>query len=116
MKFIATLIVTALSILLAAELIPGIEITSFWKALIAALLLGVINVTIKPILVILTFPITLLTLGLFYFVLNGFFFAFVAALIDGFEVNSILSAVLGALFVALVSAVGSNMIKGAEGK
>lgn len=107
MKFIVRIIVTALAILLATELLPGIEVDSLTTLILSALLLSVVNVTIKPVLVILTLPITILTLGVFYFILNAFFFSFVATLIDGFEVESLGVALVGSLIVSVVTAVAT---------
>lgn len=105
MSFILRTIVTTLAILLTAELLPGIEVANFTTALIAAFLLGLVNATLKPVLVILTLPITILTLGLFYFIINALFFQFVAALVSGFEVESLGAALIGSLLVSLVTAI-----------
>lgn len=91
-----------LAILLVAELVPGIEVNNFTTALVSAFLLSLINISIKPILVILTFPITVLTLGLFYFIINAFFFSFVASIVSGLEVESLGVALIGSLVVSIV--------------
>ena len=82
---------------------PGIHIVSFPALAVAALMLGLINALVKPILVLLTLPITIVTLGLFYFVVNGLTFALTAALVPGFNIDSFWWAILGALVVSLFS-------------
>ena len=115
MKVIFKWIISALSILLAAYALPklglpGIVVDSFYTALIVALVLGLLNLTLKPILVILTLPINLITLGLFTLVINGFLFWFVATIVSGFHVDGFLGAIVGALFVSLVSTIGHKLV------
>lgn len=114
MRLLASLIIVALSLLLAEEIVAGVEISNVQTALIAAFALSVLNATVKPIFVVLTLPITILTLGLFYFVLNGLFFALVAVFIDGFTVEGLIPAVLGALIVSIASTVGNNLLYSAQ--
>ena len=87
----------------AASIVPGIAVDGIVPALAAAVLLGLINAFVRPVLLILTLPITLLTLGLFLFVLNGFCFWLVAWLVKGFHVAGFGSALLGSLVVSVVS-------------
>ena len=94
---------SALGFLLMAEVVPGIEVASLWTALVLALMWGLISITIKPVLLILTLPFNLLTFGLFTFVLNGLLLWFLGSIIDGFQVAGFLSDFLGALFLSLVS-------------
>jgi len=84
-------------------MVPGIYVGSWAALLVAALVLGFANAVLRPLLVILTLPITVLTLGLFYLVVNGAVFALAAALVPGFRVASLGSAVVGALVVSVVS-------------
>ena len=100
MRIIVKWFIVALSLLLAAYLVPGIAVTSFYTALIVAVLLGVVNIVLKPILVVLTLPINLLTLGLFTFVINGFLFWFLSTIVKGFSVEGFLAALLGSLVVS----------------
>ena len=97
------LLVVVLALLLVAEFVPGIEVEGFYTALIVAIILGLLNITIKPILFVLTLPITLLTFGLFSFVLNGLIFWFVASFVEGFSVDGFVPAFIGALIVTLCS-------------
>ncbi len=96
-------LVTTIAILVAAYIIPGIRIDSLGAALVGAAILGILNAVLRPILVILTFPITLITLGLFLFVLNALIFLLAGSLLDGFNVRSFWSALLGSLVVSIVS-------------
>lgn len=95
--------VLAVAIWISAQVVPGITIRSVVDLVIAALVLGVVNAVIRPLLVILTLPITVLTLGLFYLVVNGLAFGLAAALVPGFEISSWTAAILGALLVSVVS-------------
>jgi len=113
MSIIYRLLFNTLGLLLIAEFIEGIEIDGFYAALIAALVLGVLNVFIRPVLFILTLPITILTLGLFTFVLNAFLFLFAASFLQGFAVSSFWYALLGSVLMSLISTIGSRFIAGA---
>jgi putative membrane protein len=103
MGFLVRVVVNTLAIVLAAKLVPGIEVDSVLAAVAAGLLLGLVNAVVRPVLVVLTFPITLVTLGLFLLILNGLCFWLVAAVVKGFHVSGFWSAVLGALVVSVVS-------------
>ena len=102
---------SALTLIAAGYLISGINIESFYIALITAVILGFVNAIIRPILVILTLPINILTLGLFVLIINAILFWFVASFIDGFEVASFWAAFLGAFFMSVVSWVTNVVIK-----
>lgn len=110
MRFITRLLIVVLAIMLVAYYVPGVSVDGFYTALIVALALGVINVTIKPLFVLLTLPLSLLTLGLFVFVINALMFWFVSSIIDGFEVSGFLAAFIGALIVSAVSFVGNKIV------
>lgn len=101
--FLVRALVNTMAIALAASVIPGVELDGVVPALAAGLLLGFINALIRPVLLILTLPITLVTLGLFILVVNGACFWFVAWLIDGFRVRGLWAALGGALVVSAVS-------------
>ena len=102
MGILIRIVINALAIVVAAKVIPGIELNSVLAAVAAGLVLGVVNGVIRPML-FLTFPLTLLTLGLFLFVLNGLCLWLTAALVNGFEIHGFGAAVFGALLVSLVS-------------
>ncbi len=102
--------IVALSLLLAAYLVPGIAVTSFYTALIVAALLGVVNIILKPILVVLTLPINILTLGLFTFVINGLLFWLLSTIVKGFYVEGFLAALLGSLVVSAISYISGELL------
>lgn len=112
MKFIVKLILIALAVLLLPSIVPGISVTGFYAAFIVAVLLAVINVTLKPILFVLTLPITIITLGLFAFVLNAFLLLFVASIVEGFSVAGFLPALVGSLIISVVSGAATHLLKG----
>ncbi len=103
MGFLLRIVANTLAIILAASVVPGIRVDSVLAALAAGLVLGLINAVVRPVLLVLTLPITLLTLGLFLFVLNGLCLWLVSAVVAGFHVSGFWSAVLGALIVSAVS-------------
>ena len=102
MGIITKILLTVLALLLVSRVVPGIEVESFYIALIVAVALGLINLVLKPILLILTLPINLLTLGLFTFVVNAGIFWFVSTFIDGFSVDGFVPAFIGAFIIAVV--------------
>ncbi len=110
MYTIARIFVSALALLVVARYLPGVTVDGLYTALIAALVLGILNVTIKPILVILTLPISILTLGLFMFVINAALFMFTASFIEGFAVSNFWVALLASLIVSVISALGNRFI------
>lgn len=101
--FVIHTVVLALAIWLTAQVVPGINIVSWTALAIAALVLGIVNAIVRPILLILTLPITVLTLGLFYLVVNGAAFGLAAALVPGFQIASWTAAILGALLTSVIS-------------
>ena len=93
-----------------AYLVPGIHVSSFWIALIAAVVIGLANMLIKPILVILTLPVTILTLGLFIFVINGILFWAVGHFLQGFEVKTLMAGIIGAFAYSVISWIFSAIV------
>lgn len=110
MKLISKLLLTTLTLLVVANYIPGIQIDGFYPALMAAVILGLLNLFVRPVLVLLTLPITILTIGLFVIVINAALFAFAASFIDGFTVSSFAYALLGSLIVSVVSTIGNRYL------
>ena len=100
----------ALALLAVAYLLPGINVDGFTSALIAALVLGLINTLIRPLLILLTLPITVLTLGLFILIINGLLFWFAGSVLRGFEVSGFWVGVMGALLYSILSSVFSLLI------
>ena len=91
--------------LLVAHLYPGVQVTSFTAALVAALVLGLFNALLRPLLVLLTLPVTIITLGLFLFVINALMFYFAASVLDGFQVSGFVAALIGSLIYSLCGVV-----------
>lgn len=103
-------VINAVALLLIAYLIPGFEVLSFYSALIAALVLGLVNALVRPFLLIITFPITIVTLGLFIFVVNALMIWLVSTMVKGFEVSGFVPALLVALLMWAVGMATSWLI------
>ena len=101
--FLARLLLNGIAIVVAAWLVPGVMLAGPVPAIIAGAILGLVNALVKPVLIILTLPFTLITLGLFLFVVNAICLALTAALVPGFSIEGFISAFLGALLVTVVS-------------
>lgn len=110
MKLLTHILLTALTLLLVSRIIPGIEVDNLYAAIVASLILGLLNLFVKPILVILTLPITILTLGFFMFVINASLFLFAASFIQGFRVDGFLTALIGSLVVSIVSSLAGKLL------
>lgn len=111
MSLILIWILNAVSLLIVAYVLPGITVASFGSALIAALVLGLLNTLVKPVLVLLTLPITIVTLGLFLLVLNALLFWFVGSILKGFQVDGFGWALLGALIYSIVAGLFSGLVR-----
>jgi len=104
MFLLIRLVINIVAILIISYLFPKvIRVDGLWSALIAAFLLGIVNAILRPILVLLTLPITIITLGLFLLVINGLMLWLVSALVKGFQVNGFWGAVLGSILISIVS-------------
>jgi putative membrane protein len=116
MRLIARWFLNALALLIVAYIFKdhGISITGVWAALKAALFLGIVNALIRPVVILLTLPLNILTLGLFTLVINAAFFGLTAWFIDGFEVTSFWAALFGAILLSIVSAVLSYLVRKIE--
>jgi putative membrane protein len=101
MKIVVRWPLLAAALLLVANLYPGVQVASFSSAMVAALVLGLLNALLRPILVLLTLPVTVLTLGLFLFVINALMFYFAASLLSGFNVTGFVAALIGSLLYSL---------------
>jgi putative membrane protein len=113
MRFLFRLLINVVAILIIAHIAPSlISVDGFLAALVAAILLGIVNTIIRPILVILTFPITLLSLGLFLLVINGLMLWLVSALVSGFHVNGFWGALFGSILISIVSWILSKFLPG----
>lgn len=109
--FLLTWLVTAIALIVTANIVPGFAVTSFGAALLAAVVIGLVNAIVKPILVILTLPLTIITLGLFLFVVNAITIWLAGVLTPGFDVRGLLPALLGSIVLTLVTS-GINFIVG----
>ena len=103
MRLFAVWLINALALLALPYLLPSIHVASFTTALAVAVVLGLINAVIRPVLVLLTLPATLLTLGLFIFVINGLMFLLAAWLLEGFVVDGIWAGVFGSMIYSVIS-------------
>lgn len=110
MKLLLRWILNAGALLLIARFIHGIELTGWYAALITAVVLGLVNAVLKPALIFLTLPVTLLTLGLFTLVINGFLFWFVGTVVEGFSVAWFFPAFWGALLMSVASWVVGSVL------
>lgn len=108
-SFLLTWILTAVALLLTAYIVPGISIASFSVAIIAAVVLGLINAIVKPLLIFFTLPLTILTLGLFIFVINAIAFSLVAYFTPGFQINGFFPALFGSILLSIISGVLNSL-------
>ena len=111
MKIIVKWLLSAAALLAVAYLYDGVQIRSFSAALIAALVIGLFNMILRPVLVLLTLPVTLISLGLFLFVINALMFYWAAALLDGFQVRGFSAALIGSLLYTLIGMVINSALE-----
>ncbi len=110
MRLLVVWLINALSLLAVAYFLPSVTVASFYIALITALVLGLLNTLIRPVLVLVTLPITILTLGLFTLVINALLFWFVTSFVAGFQVAGFWSAFWGALLYSVISSLASWLL------
>jgi putative membrane protein len=110
LMLIARWIVNAAALLLVAYIYPGVHVSDFWSALFAAIILGLVNAIIRPLLIILTLPATILTLGLFIFVINALLFWLVAEIVRGFGVDGFVSALIGSILYSVITLITSWLL------
>ncbi|MFA5129762.1 MAG: phage holin family protein [Patescibacteria group bacterium] len=110
MRILLRWLISALAVFLVPYVIPGVHILNFYTALIAALVIGLVNAIIRPILFLLTLPITIVTLGLFTLVLNAIMFWFASTIVKGFYVDGFLAALLGSLVYWLIAWLGNGLV------
>ena len=103
MKLLIKWLLSAVALLMVTYLYSGVQVSSFGSAMIAALVIGLLNAVVRPVLVVLTLPATILTVGLFLFIINGLMFWFASGLLGGFHVTGFWAAVLGALLYSILS-------------
>ncbi len=110
-SFVLHWAVLALALWLTSQVVPGVSIAGWGALAVGSAVLGIVNTIVRPVLTLLTLPITILTLGLFYLVVNGAAFGLAAALVPGFDVASFRAAVLGALVTGLAAWVAGAVVK-----
>lgn len=117
MYIILSILLNALALLITAYVVPGFGVANFQSALLAAIVLGIINTFIKPVLLFLTFPLTIVTLGLFIFVVNAIVLFMASAVVPGLTIAGWMPAILGAIVLSVVSTGMSMLVKDvAKGK
>lgn len=109
-------LINAAALMLVAYIYPGVEVTSFGAAVLAALVLGLVNAVIRPVLLLLTLPVTILTLGLFIFVVNALMFWLAAGIVGGFHVAGFWAALIGSVLYSLITLVTSWIVFGRDKK
>lgn len=112
MKLLLKWLLSAASLLFVAYVYSGVEVQSFTSALIAAFVIGLFNVVLRPVLVVLTLPVTIVTVGLFLFVINALMFWAAASVLDGFQVNGFGAALLGSLIYSLLGVLIESALGG----
>lgn len=110
MKLLVKWLLSAVALLIVAYLYSGVQVSSFGSAMIAALVIGLLNTVLRPVLVVLTLPVTILTVGLFLFVVNGLMFWAASGLLNGFHVAGFWAAMLGALIYSLLGLVIESFV------
>jgi putative membrane protein len=110
MNLLIRLVINALVILLVSHLVPGFEVASFYAALWVAIVLGLINITLKPLLIILTLPINILTLGLFTFVINALLLLLTASIVKGFEIHGFFWALVASLLISVFHMLATRLL------
>jgi putative membrane protein len=111
MQFVINLLINAFAVFIAAYILPGVHIRDFFTAIVVSIVIGISNTLLKPILVILTLPITVLTLGLFYVIINGLLILFTSAVVPGFSVKNLWWAILFSFVLSLVNWVLNSLSK-----
>ena len=110
MRLLLTWLLNTAALVAVAYLMPSITVSSFMTALVAALILGLVNTFIRPVLILLTLPATILTLGVFIFVINGLLFWFVGSFVDGFVVRGFWPAFIGSILYSIISWILSALL------
>ena len=114
MKLLLRILLSALAVIILANVLPNVSVDSFWTAVIVAIVLSLLNILVKPLLVILTLPVTLLTFGLFLLIINALIILFADALVDGFDVAGIWWALLFSLLLSFLQSIFFSFLKERE--
>ncbi len=111
MKFIANWFLNAVALYLVSRILSGIHIHDFWSALIAAAVIGLVNALVKPVFLLLTLPITIITLGLFTFVINALMLLLASAITPGFKVDGFLTALIASILLSIFSTILHSLVR-----
>jgi putative membrane protein len=111
MKLILRILLTALAVVILAKILPGIDVESYTTAIIVAVVLGLLNILVRPVLVLLTLPVTIITFGLFLLIINALIILLADRLIDGFQVGSIWWALLFSLLLSFLQSILFSLLK-----
>jgi putative membrane protein len=111
MPFILKLLLTSIAILIAGYILPGIHVETFWTALLVALVISFLNVFLKPLMVILTIPFTVITFGLFLLVINALIIMIAGSWVNGFKVDGFWWAMLFSIILSVISSILENLVK-----
>ena len=114
MRLLISLLLNTLALIITAYIVPGFQVANFQSALLAAIVLGVINTFIKPVLLFLTLPLTVVTLGLFVFVVNAIVLFLTSYFVTGLTINGWLPAILGAIVLSVISTILSMLANGSK--
>lgn len=107
--------ITAIAVLFVAHLLPGITVTSLPGLILAALILGILNAFLRPLMVILTLPLTIFTFGLFIFIINGIILYLTSLIVHGFDIANIWIAILASILISIVSGIINWLARGGPG-
>lgn len=111
MKVLGEWVLRALILLAAAYLVPGFRIDSVMSALVVVLVIGVLNLLLRPVLIIMTLPLTVLTIGLFTFVINAILLELASAFVPGFHIESFMTAIVASIVITLISALANRLFR-----
>lgn len=111
MKILLRILLSALAVVLLAKILPGVSVDSYWTAILVAVVLSLLNFIVKPILIILTLPVTILTLGLFLLIVNAIIIMLAGSLVSGFSVDGLWWALLFSLLLSLLQSVLYSLLK-----
>lgn len=112
MKTIVRILITAVLVMLLANVLPGVEVVDYWTAILVAVVLGLLNMFIKPLIILLTLPFTILTLGLFLLVINALMIQFSGYLVGGFKVESFWYALFFSIILSISQSIVFNLTRG----
>lgn len=111
LKLVMRWVVSALALYIVSKILPGMHLTGFGSALIAVLIIGLVNALIKPILFLLTLPVTIITFGLFSFILNALMLMLASAITPGFKIDGFVTALLGSILISVITTILHTLVQ-----